>query len=95
MSCMVCRLSICDLDDRLLNLLVAWEIRSFCRRGTSDSLKLSLLLFSLSLKEVLLSRAVRPSKLRAFPAAAAAALSALALLRSLRSSMFVSLYGVK
>ena len=75
LSCNVCLLKICALEtDSPLNLLppapVAWEIRSFCRRGTIDSLKLILLLlFSLfSLNEVLLRSAARPSKLLALAA---------------------------
>ena len=75
LSCNVCLLRIWALEtDSPLNLLppapVAWEIRSFCRRGTIDSLKLILLLlFSLfSLNEVLLRSAARPSKLLALAA---------------------------
>ena len=66
----MCRRRIWDLDPSL-ELEPAWEIRSFWRRGTIDSLKLILLLllFSLfSLKEVLLSSAARPSKLFALAA---------------------------
>ena len=70
LSWRVCRRRIWDLDPSL-ELEPAWEIRSFWRRGTIDSLKLILLLllFSLfSLKEVLLSSAARPSKLFALAA---------------------------
>ena len=70
LSCRVCRRRIWDLEPSL-ELEPAWEIRSFWRRGTIDSLKLILLLllFSLfSLKEVLLSSAARPSKLFALAA---------------------------
>ena len=72
----VCLRRIWALDtDKPPNLLppdpaLAWEILSFCRRGTKDSLKLILLLlFSLfSRNEVLFSRPASPSKLLAFAA---------------------------
>ena len=72
----VCLRRIWALDtDNPPNLLppdpvLAWEILSFCRRGTKDSLKLTLLLlFSLfSRNEFLFSRPTSPSKLLAFAA---------------------------